>query len=528
MTKFLVRASALVSSVVCFTCKTTFSVHKTDRKPSSLSAAAMPSHRVVGASRETLGVRARFHVVVVLLVVALVDLGAPGADAANREIDDYHYVFSADCAPYMTWQARALYDSWRAIGSPGRLTRLLSCTDAQYEQYRHFDVVPETVRCPDYTRYGKENLGDVDDWYAAYNLPGGMNHWAQNTEFTDRKWVVKLDADMLLLKPLTVEKIPASKGTTAAGEYGYLVGVDNGMAKWFVDEDVESRLARVGGWEIFDAEDFKKMTPYWLEYTAKVRMEPKVWFPYKGTGDVYVSKDAPRPWISEMYGFIFGCGVAGLRHNVMRSTQLYAGMRPWDRDSADPYIIHYGLKLSGTNGYEWDKHSAEGKRQRMTCETRNETPFPVEDMPVDLASNASRAQRYEYVAHKVRHITVKMINEAVDKYNKEKCAVQTEVKSVRRALREPQTTTPKVDEASRVVEETTHTPPTLEKPRVDDAKPETVRVPDEEHEKRMFRLWTFGTCSWIAGLVALVRYAFPRLVGKAKSRRLARQKNPFR
>lgn len=488
----------------------------------------MPSHRVGGASRDAPGARARVCVVALVLVVA-VALAAPGVDASNREIDDYHYVFSADCAAYMTWQARALYDSWRAIGSPGRLTRLLSCTDAQYAQYRHFDVVPETVRCPDYTRYGKENLGDADDWYAAYNLPGGMNHWAQNTEFTDRKWVVKLDADMLLLKPLTVEKIPASKGTTAAGEYGYLVGVDNGMAKWFVDEEVESRLARVGGWEIFDAEDFKKMTPYWLEYTAKVRMEPKVWFPYKGTGDVYVSKDAPRPWISEMYGFIFGCGVAGLRHNVMRSTQLYAGMRPWDRDSADPYIIHYGLKLSGTNGYEWDKHFAEGKRQRMTCETQNEAPFPVEDMPDELAPNATRAQHYEYIAHKVRHITVKMINEAVDKYNKEKCDAQAEVKPVRRALREPQTTTtPKVDEASRGGEETPRAPATLKKPRVDDAKPETVHVPDEEHEERMVRLWTFGTCSWIAGLVALVRYAFPRLVGKAKSKRLARQKNPFR
>ena len=136
-------------------------------------------------------------------------IDAPG----RREIDDYHYVFSADCQPYMTWQARALYDSWRAIGSPGRITRLLSCTEAQYETYAHLDVVPHTVKCPDFVWYAKEKYGD-DDGYAAYNLPGGMNHWAQNVG-TDRKWVVKLDADMLLLKPLTVEEIPAKRGTAA-------------------------------------------------------------------------------------------------------------------------------------------------------------------------------------------------------------------------------------------------------------------------------------------------------------------------
>ena len=39
-----------------------------------------------------------------------------------------------------------------------------------------------------------------------------MNHWAQNVG-TDRKWVVKLDADMLLLKPLTVEEIPAKRSS---------------------------------------------------------------------------------------------------------------------------------------------------------------------------------------------------------------------------------------------------------------------------------------------------------------------------
>ena len=301
-------------------------------------------------------------------------IDAPG----RREIDDYHYVFSADCQPYMTWQARALYDSWRAIGSPGRITRLLSCTEAQYETYAHLDVVPDTVKCPDFVWYAKEKYGD-DDGYAAYNLPGGMNHWAQNVG-TDRKWVVKLDADMLLLKPLTVEEIPAKRGTAASGEYDYLVGTRNGMAKWFLNEDEERLIAPVGGWEIFDAKDFMALTPYWLEYTAKVRMDRRVWWPYRGTGDEYITERGPRPWISEMYGFVFGCAKAGIRHNVMSSIQLYAGYTPWDTQTEDPYIIHYGLKM--TEGeYDWDKHYDEGHLERMTCDTMDAKPFPVVKLP---------------------------------------------------------------------------------------------------------------------------------------------------
>jgi hypothetical protein len=51
----------------------------------------------------------------------------------RREIDDYHYVFSADCKPYMDWQSAALYQSWMDVGAPGKMTRLLSFTDADYD-----------------------------------------------------------------------------------------------------------------------------------------------------------------------------------------------------------------------------------------------------------------------------------------------------------------------------------------------------------------------------------------------------------
>ena len=104
-----------------------------------------------------------------------------------REVDDYHYVFSADCKPYMEWQSVALYYSWVSAGAPGRFTRLLSCDDPNYP---YVNSVPTHVT-PLYTNI------DPNDPYSAYNLPGSMMHWTQHNR-TDRKWIIKLDADMIL------------------------------------------------------------------------------------------------------------------------------------------------------------------------------------------------------------------------------------------------------------------------------------------------------------------------------------------
>ena len=485
--------------------------------------------------------RARALALVALLARASLAFADLDDASERREIDDYHYVFSADCQPYMTWQARALYESWRAIGSPGRMTRLISCTDDEYARYEHMDVVPDTVKCPSFVWYAKEKFGD-DDGYSAYNLPGGMNHWAQNVG-TDRKWVVKLDADMLLLKPLSVREIPASKGVAASGQYDYLVGTKNGMAKWFVDEEVEKRLAPVGGWEIFDAEDFVNMTPHWFAQTVKVRMDKRIWFPYRGTGDVYVSEESPRPWISEMYGFVFGCGLAGLTHNVMRSVQLYAGMKPWDEASADPFIVHYGLRMD-EGPYSWDKHWEPGHLERMTCATRDVEPFPVVPYPKRPSAHALQQERHNYIKVKIMYITVSAINDAVKKYNDEKCgrgarSHRVETKSLptipkgKDVPMKPSREDPKVK--PRMTQKPTPVPVMHRAERAGDAterllaRKATLKVEREiAHEERMHRMWTMGSLTWVVGFCVIV-YRFVRTKTRQRSeQRRRRETNPFR
>jgi len=285
-----------------------------------------------------------------------------------REVDDYHYVFSADCKPYMEWQSVALYYSWVSAGAPGRFTRLLSCDEPNYP---YVNSVPTHVT-PLYTNI------DPKDPYSAYNLPGSMMHWTQHNR-TDRKWIIKLDADMIVRKPLSVtDGLEAEEGLVAAGIYGYLHGVDNEMAPMFVPADVVPRLAKVGGWEIFWASDLVKAAPLWFEYTKRVRQDPRAWWPFKGTGDVYITKESPRPWISEMYGYVFGTAMAGLRHNVEPSAQLYAGMAPWDQDSFDPFLIHYGLRID-IGDWNWDKHfelQGTAHRDKLNCELPY-YPFPM-------------------------------------------------------------------------------------------------------------------------------------------------------
>ena len=64
---------------------------------------------------------------------------------------------------------------------------------------------------------------------------------------------------------------------------------------------------------------------------------PDVWF---HIGDVYVTEAHPLPWLSEMYGYVYGAALANVSHKTNNEVMLYPGYDPFK----DPYILHYGLK----------------------------------------------------------------------------------------------------------------------------------------------------------------------------------------
>ena len=60
----------------------------------------------------------------------------PPADA------NIHTVFTAECGTYFVWQTLGLVHSHRLAGQPGPITRLLSCTDEEWDDNPYKNIVP--------------------------------------------------------------------------------------------------------------------------------------------------------------------------------------------------------------------------------------------------------------------------------------------------------------------------------------------------------------------------------------------------
>lgn len=63
---------------------------------------------------------------------------AAGSPAAGN----VHTVFTTECGNYFTWQALGMVYSHKKSGQPGKITRLMSCTDEQWASYPDKDLVP--------------------------------------------------------------------------------------------------------------------------------------------------------------------------------------------------------------------------------------------------------------------------------------------------------------------------------------------------------------------------------------------------
>ena len=68
-----------------------------------------------------------------------------------------------------------------------------------------------------------------------------------------------------------------------------------------------------------------------------------------------------------------------------------------------------------------DKRWEPGHLERMTCATRDVEPFPVVPYPKRPSAHALQQERHNYIKVKIMYITVSAINDAVKKYNDEKC-----------------------------------------------------------------------------------------------------------
>ena len=294
----------------------------------------------------------------------------PPAAASSRNL---HTVFTSECNnAQFDWFTVGVYESFRQSGMQGSITRLLACDDEGLRRYKGLDLGPTFVH-PNYRHNPRNN-----DTSASYNKPASVMHFVSEANFTE-EYILFIDADMLLTKPIDPAALGAKKGVVVSEYVPYMIGSSNEMAANFLPAERVKLAKQVGWYHIFHRDDLARIAPLWLEYCGRVRTEPEKYWAINGsipksipTGDAYV-EFGKAPWISEMYGYSFGAAMAGVEHVVTRGVVKY----PSEMNNAhDPSILHYGIDFTIGPGYNWNKMSYQ-KLDLFACTGRYFGPPPA-------------------------------------------------------------------------------------------------------------------------------------------------------
>ncbi|KAI8477380.1 MAG: hypothetical protein J3K34DRAFT_398046 [Monoraphidium minutum] len=328
---------------------------------------------------------------------------------------------------------------WRESGQQGPLTRVMCCTDDERDAYRErradlLALVPTHI-APSYAVNA-----ETGDSYPPYNKPGGVMHWLSRAD-PGADWVLVLDSDMILRRPLGPDDYPAlpGPGWASGARYDYLIGVNNALADRHVPRAPRKRDAlagpegrradRIGGFYFIHRADLKRIAPLWLKFAEDVRQDPEAWHL---SGDFYSKKAGEKPWISEMYGYVFGAASLNISHVWDETSMIYPGYTP----TGVPKILHYGLlwHLEHQHGkWSFDKHWFTSFDVTV-CPPWEESGsrvhpyglFPAPPRPSQLKQGLSKAARYrDLISIEVVHT----LNAAVCQYHLRHCPLGAQLLS---------------------------------------------------------------------------------------------------
>jgi len=304
--------------------------------------------------------------------------------------DDYdiHVVFSTECSAYFDWQTLGLVYSHKKVYedaglTPPPITRLMAC-DEQFLPWPGMHLADTHVH-PNYAVHPVTH-----DRYTPYNKPYSIGHWLEYGS-PKSQWIVFLDADMVVRRPMSISNMGVQRGRPVAAEYGYLHGVDPEVymgVKEKVKQIQKAPFEKVGGFFVYHVDDLRAVAPLWLQYTEEVRQDPNSW---ANTGDIFNRNGAGGPpWISEMYGYVFGAAVAGMKHTVSNHMILYPS---YDVTMGEPYplVLHYGLTFSAMD-FPFDKHWHKGAKQYAACDGKL-FPTPPEYSEIKLPEGSGLYKR---------------------------------------------------------------------------------------------------------------------------------------
>ncbi len=267
-----------------------------------------------------------------------------------------HTVFCAECTTYFDWKSAGVYYTHRTSGMPGKITRLLACSDEQRRVYpqRSIEMGPTFIH-PNYVNnpHNHEQSG-------SYNKPAAVMHWSREAKI-DEDYVLYIDADMLLRAPIDPVALGARRGLVVSEHVHYLdMGISHHLLENFVPDASKAKWAKAAGWyHVFHIEDLRTIAPRWLHYCEQVRSNPQLYWDMNHsksgwnalaralpgnipTGDAYVHF-GEAPWISEMYGYVFAAAEAAIDTKLLTGLVQYTDYSSNAMPPEGPAIIHYGL-----------------------------------------------------------------------------------------------------------------------------------------------------------------------------------------
>ena len=290
--------------------------------------------------------------------------------SVSAEGRSLHTVFCAECTSNFDWKSAGVFYTHRTSQMPGKITRLLACTEAQKKVYPKsgLEMGPTFVH-PNYVDnpHNGESSG-------SYNKPASVMHWVREANISET-FVLFIDADMLLRAPIDAAKMGVRPGNVISEHVHYL---DNGIRRHlpenFLPDASAATFAKAAGWyHVFHIDDLRKIAPRWLHYCERMRTSQGLywdidgsidtWHPlarraaewapksvlgtagdkkYLKTGDDYV-KYGEAPWISEMYGYVFAASEQRIATTLLSGLVQYTDSPSAQMPPAGPTIIHYGL-----------------------------------------------------------------------------------------------------------------------------------------------------------------------------------------
>ena len=142
-----------------------------------------------------------------------------------------HVVFSAECIPAFDWQSAGLFYSFYQVKQPGKITRLLACSQEQLKTYPKTNLEMGPTFVHKNLRFDPMNDAEKSDpfhdmkgtGYASYNKPYSVTEWLKEVDI-EEDYVLMMDTDMFLRAPVNPVALGVKRGTVVSAGAHLTVG----------------------------------------------------------------------------------------------------------------------------------------------------------------------------------------------------------------------------------------------------------------------------------------------------------------